>query len=310
MPAIEKSKGTQAKKDRLVKGDYAMLGTTMNPGPFDNDVSTDEVGLTEFQFYTTEHTVTEDVLNARRSRHGFERNSILLELEKYRKENEHLRFFVQKTAQDAINAMENDRKTVAREIHDSIGGNLTAIKLFMEFRMDSSNVSSCESGKSIEQIISYLTDTIKETRTICHQLNPRELEGFELTDAISKLINRVNQFFPGIQVDFEFKLSDEVISEKIKTVVYRVVQEALNNIGKHSGADAVKIRLIAVHNLIWLKVEDNGCGFDIHGLETGSYDQGFGLRGMKDRIGLCEGTFQVQSSPGKGTRLSATIPNR
>jgi signal transduction histidine kinase len=291
-----------------VKGDYAMLGTTMNPGPFDNDVSTDEVGLTEFQFYTTEHTVTEDVPNARRSRHGFERNRILLELEKYRKENEHLRLFVQKTAQDAINAMENDRKTVAREIHDSIGGNLTAIKLFMEFRMDSSNMSSCESGKSIEQIVSYLTDTIKAARTICHQLNPRELEGFELTDAISKLINRVNQFFPRIQVDFEFKLSSKAISEKVKTVVYRVVQEALNNIGKHSGADTVKIKLTELHHLILLKVEDNGCGFDIHVLETDSCDQGFGMRGMKDRIELCEGTFQVQSRPGKGTRLSATIP--
>lgn len=285
-----------------------MLGTTMNPGLFDNGVPTTGDGLTEFQFYTTEHTLTKEVANTRRSRHRFEQNSILLELEKYRKENEHLRFFVQKTAQDAINAMENDRKTVAREIHDSIGGNLTAIKLFMEFRMDSSNVSSYKSGKSIEQIISYLTDIIKETRTICHQLNPRELEDFELTDAISKLIDRVNQFFPRIQVDFEFHLSNGAISEKVKTVVYRVVQEALNNIGKHSGADTVEIKLTALHSLILLKVEDNGCGFDIHMLETDPYDQGFGMRGMRDRIELCEGTFQVQSKHGKGTRLSATIP--
>ncbi len=287
-----------------------MLDITMNQNLFYNDIPINGDELPEFPVYTTEHTVKEDVLNARLSRHGFEQSSLWLELEKYRKENEYLRLFVQKTAQDAINAMENDRKTVAREIHDSISGSLAAIKLFMEFRMNSGNVSSCENGKSIAQIISYLKDTITETRIICHQLNSRELEDFELTVAISKLIKRFNNFFPGIEVDFELEFSEEAISEKVKTVVYRVVQEALNNIGKHSGAKAVKIKLTALHNQILLKVEDNGCGFDIRERETDPYDQAFGMRGMRDRIDLCEGTFQVQSKPGKGTRLSARIPIR
>ncbi len=292
-----------------MKRGYAMLDTKMNQNLFDNDVPINGNGKPEVSVYTTDHTVTEDVLNVRLSRHGVERSGLWLELEKYRKENEHLRFFVQKTVQDAISAMENDRKAVAREIHDSIGGSLAAIKFFMEFKMDSGTVSSCENDKSIAQIINYLKDTITETRTICHQLNPRELEDLELTDAISKLIKRTNQFFPRIQVDFEFDLSNGTISEKVKTVIYRVVQEALNNIGKHSGADAVKIKLTALHNLIWLKVEDNGCGFDIRVHESDpNNDQGFGIRGMRDRITLCEGTFQVQSRPGKGTRLSATIP--
>ncbi len=286
-----------------------MLDITMNQNLFYNDIPINGDELPEFPVYTTEHTVTEDVLNARLSRHGFEQSSLWLELEKYRKENEYLRLFVQKTAQDAINAMENDRKTVAREIHDSISGSLAAIKLFMEFRMNSGNVSSCENGKSIAQIISYLKDIITETRTICHQLNSRELEDFELSVAISKLIKRFNNFFPGIDVDFELEVSEEAFSKKVKTVVYRVVQEGLNNIGKHSRADTVKIKLTTLHNQILLKVEDNGCGFDIRVLETDPYDQGFGMRGMRDRIDLCEGTFQVKSKPGKGTRLSATIPN-
>jgi len=113
---------------------------------------------------------------------------------------------------DQVKAIENDRKAVAREIHDSIGGSLTAIKLFMELRMDSANVSSCESAKPIEQIIDYLKDTIKETRTICHQLNSRALECVELAVAISKLIRRFNQFFPKIEVDIEIDVSDAVIS--------------------------------------------------------------------------------------------------
>lgn len=282
----------------------------MNQNLFDNDVPINGNGVPEVPGYSTEHTVTQDVLNVRLSRYGFERSSLWLELEKYRKENERLRIFVRKTTQHAIDAMENDRKAVAREIHDSIGGSLAAIKLFMEFRMNNGNVSSCENGKSIAQIISYLKDTITETRTICHQLHSRVLEDFELTVSVSKLIKRFNKFFPGIQVDFEIEVSKEALSEKVKTVVYRVVQEALNNIGKHSGADTVKIKLTALHNLIWLKVEDNGCGFDIRVRETDPYDQGFGIRGMRDRITLCEGTFQVKSRPGKGTRLSATIPNR
>jgi signal transduction histidine kinase len=264
--------------------------------------------MPEVPVFTTGHDVTEDVFNAGLSRHGTERSRMLLELEKYREENIRLHFLVQKTAQDAINTIENDRKAVAREIHDSIGGSLSAIKLFMEFRMDGCSVPSCESAKPIEQIIDYLKATIKETSNICHQLNARALEGIELTVAISKLIRRFNQFFPKIKVDFEIGLSDEDISEKVKTLVYRVVQEALNNIGKHSGADAVKIKLIALHHQILLEVEDNGCGFDIRVLETDPSHQGFGMRSMKDRIELCEGTFQVQSRLGKGTKLSATIP--
>ena len=292
-----------------MKRGYAMLDTRMNQNLFDNDVPINGNGKPEAPVYKTEHIATEDALNVRLSRRGGERSGLWLEMEKYRKENEHLRLFAEKTAQDAINAMENDRKAVAREIHDRIGGSLAAIKFFMEFKMDSGTVSSCENGKPIEQIINYLKDTITETRSICHQLNSRVLEDFELTVAVSELIKRFNKFFPGIEVDFELEVSEEPISEKVKTVVYRVVQEALNNIGKHSGADAVKIKLTALHNLILLKVEDNGCGFDIHVRETDPYDQGFGMRGMRERIELCEGAFQVQSKPGKGTRLSATIPN-
>lgn len=282
----------------------------MNENLFDNEVPTNGDGLSGISIYTTGHNVTEDVLDARLSRHGFGRGYLLLELEKYRKENEQLRIFVQKTAQHAINAMENDRKAVAREIHDSIGGSLAAIKLFLEFRLDSANLSSCDSGKPIEQIIRCLEETIQETSNICHQLNPRALEGFELPVAISKSIERFNQFFPNIVVDFELDLSVGAISEKVKTVVYRVVQEALNNIGKHSGADAVKIKLTTFHNQILLKVEDNGYGFDIRAVETDQSHQGFGMRAMRDRIELCEGSFQMQSKLGKETTLSATIPIR
>ncbi len=107
----------------------------MNKNLFDSKVPTDGDGSPEIPVYTTEHNVIEEVLNARLPGHGFERNSLLLELEKYRKDNEQLRFFARKTAQDAINTMENDRKAVAREIHDSICGSLAAIKLFMEFRL-------------------------------------------------------------------------------------------------------------------------------------------------------------------------------
>jgi len=288
-----------------VKGGYAI-----NKNLFDNDVPTDGDGLPEVPGYTNGHNVTKDVLNTRLSKHGFERSRLLLELEKYRKENEQLRIFLQKTAQDAINAMENDRKAVAREIHDSIGGSLAAIKSFMESGLDSADVSSCESAKPIGQIISYLKDTIKKTSNICHQLNPRELEDFELTVAISKLIKRFKQFFPKIVVNFETELSVEAISEKVKTVVYRVVQEALNNIGKHSRADNVKIKLTALHNRVLLKVEDNGCGFDIRVLKTDQSHQGFGMRAMRDRIELCEGIFLVKSKLGKGTNLLAIIPIR
>ncbi|HHP7235282.1 MAG TPA: sensor histidine kinase, partial [Desulfobacterales bacterium] len=93
------------------------------------------------------------------------------------------------------------------------------------------------------------------------------------------------------------------------TVLYRVIQEALNNIGKHSGADHVSIALTDTKNRISLKIMDNGCGFDVSKtLDTGRPLQGYGLLSMKERVEICKGNFTVSSSPGAGTRLAASIP--
>ncbi len=247
-------------------------------------------------------------------KHEFLAKNLLIELEKKRNENEQLGLSVQKMAADTIKTMENDRKAVAMDIHDSIGGTLAAIKLFMELLMDhrSNNNSrlTVEDRMQIKQLIIHLNEAIDETKRICHQLGSRELEDFTLTVAVSKLIQRFNQFLPKIEVDYELNGFDDGVSDIVKTAIYRVVQEALNNVGKHSEANAAKIKLTGFYDRILLEVKDNGCGFDVHLLAMDHSNAGFGMCGMRDRIELCGGTFLVQSKPGKGTRLSAIIPIR
>ncbi|MDX9786283.1 MAG: PAS domain S-box protein [Desulfobacterales bacterium] len=211
-----------------------------------------------------------------------------------------------------ISAMENDRKALSKEIHDSIGGSLSAIKMMLETRLHEhfKLLLPDEEITSLEQIIGYLADTIKESKRISHQMRSLALDDFGLTAAISENIKNFKQFYTDIAVDFQINVSREDIPDEITTVIYRIVQEALNNVGKHSSAGKVRIELAESDNRLSLKVEDDGCGFDVlQALDLDQTMSGFGLRSMKERVEICNGEFRVTSEPGKGTILFASIPN-
>ncbi|MDX9786279.1 MAG: PAS domain-containing protein [Desulfobacterales bacterium] len=216
---------------------------------------------------------------------------------------------LQELTRQNISVMENDRKALAKEIHDGIGGSLSAIKLLLESRVAETKALPPEGIFSLEQIIGYLADTIKESKRISYQMRSPALDEFGLTAAVAENIKKFKEYFPKIEVDFNAAIPQDEIADEIRTIVYRVVQEALTNIGKHSGADKVRIELAMGWDRLLLKVDDNGCGFDVRQtLEMDQMVSGFGLRSMKERVEICKGTFDVFSAPGKGTILSASIP--
>ncbi len=101
----------------------------------------------------------------------------------------------------------------------------------------------------------------------------------------------------------------EDLSIDAKTVLYRVLQEALNNVGRHSAADAIEIRCQKYKGWIRLKIKDNGSGFDVSRVFGNSkHIDGYGLHSMKERMEICKGKFQIHSAPGKGTTIVAAIP--
>ena len=209
-----------------------------------------------------------------------------------------------------LEAQENERKMVAQEIHDSIGGSLAAIKFALEEKLESMGQNPQPEVISLEKIISYVDTTIKETRRISAHLRPSLLDDMGLLATVSWFCREFEELHPEMQIDQELNVSEKEVSEVLKVVVYRVLQEALNNVGKHSEATRVGLQLDKEDNRLRLTVTDNGRGFDpAEKLSDSSAVGGFGLAGMRDRTMLCDGKFEIASAKGKGTTVRISLPS-
>ena len=162
---------------------------------------------------------------------------------------------------------------------------------------------------SFEKILMYLSDTIKETKRISHGLRPSTLDDLGLLVTLEEHTKKIREIYPNIDFVQHFDIEESHIPEPLKIVVYRVVQEALNNACKHSGADMVTITLAKKNDQIILKVLDNGSGFKV---APRNHDEkvleGYGIESMQDRVEIFDGTFSIESAPGKGACLSIYLP--
>jgi signal transduction histidine kinase len=208
-----------------------------------------------------------------------------------------------------LEAQETERKFVAREIHDSISGSLAAIKFALEEKLDSMGQNPSLGGISLEKIISQVDETIKESRRISAQLRPSLLDDLGLLATIAWVCREAEKLYPQIQFEQQLDVTENEIPEMLKVVVYRVLQEAVNNVAKHSGASRVRLQLTKIENRIEFSVADNGCGFDpAEKFSDSTGLSGYGLSGMRDRTLICDGKFEVTSEKGKGTTVHISLP--
>ncbi|MEJ2285811.1 MAG: response regulator [Desulfobacterales bacterium] len=208
-----------------------------------------------------------------------------------------------------LDAQENERKLVAQEIHDSIGGSLAAIKFALEEKLESMGQNPQSEVISLEKIVSYVDTTIKETRRISAHLRPSLLDDIGLLATISWFCREFEKLHPEMQIDQQLNVAEHAVPEMLKVVVYRVLQEALNNVGKHSEATRVWLQLDKGDNRLKLTVTDNGRGFDpAEKFSDSTVAAGFGLSGMRDRTTLCDGDFEIISEKGKGTTVHISLP--
>jgi signal transduction histidine kinase len=208
-----------------------------------------------------------------------------------------------------LDAQENERKRVAQEIHDSLGGSLAAIKFALEEKLESMEQNPSPEVITLEKIISHVDDAISESRRISANLRPSLLDDLGLLATLSWFCREFEKLHPHIQIEKQLDVKEDEIPEIIKVVVYRVLQEAMNNVAKHSNAKRVRLQLVKQHNRIELDVADNGCGFDPEEKfsETSTFG-GFGLQSMRDRTMLCDGKFEIASKKGKGTTVHISLP--
>jgi PAS domain S-box-containing protein len=204
---------------------------------------------------------------------------------------------------ELLTVQENERKRVARELHDGIGQTLAAIKFGLESKLSQMGKKKPPLGISLESIISLAQNGIEESRRIQMDLRPSILDDLGILATIGWFIREFRRVYAHIQIERQTEIKEEEVPEFLKIAFFRVMQEALNNIAKHSEADSVRLLLRKVEDTIELTVEDNGIGFD---LETAG--KGMGLTSMRERTELSGGTFRVESAPGRGTTVRASWP--
>jgi PAS domain S-box-containing protein len=201
-----------------------------------------------------------------------------------------------------IASQEAERQRIAGELHDSLGQNLSIIK--NRARLASQQCPKPEAATHLEAIERLVGESIDETRNLAHNLRPAHIEQVGLTASLQEMIREVSQ---STEVHFERRVEnvDGVFKGDAATNIYRIVQEALNNVLKHSKARQAAITVERDVRSVRLRIADDGIGFDTRQPTT---RRGLGLTSMTERVRMLSGNFSIQSAPGHGTQLAIELP--
>ncbi|MGZ8715667.1 MAG: GAF domain-containing protein [Gaiellaceae bacterium] len=211
----------------------------------------------------------------------------------------------QRIARDAlrriVNAQELERRRLARELHDETGQALSSILLGLK-TLDE-KVESDGAREAVSYVRELVVATLRDVRRLAIELRPKVLDDFGLVPALERLSETFGGQ-TGIGVRFESGLAGERLPAEVETALYRIVQESLTNIVKHSRARNISIVLVRKPSAVAAVIEDDGQGFDPAAVREG----GLGLVGMRERVGLLDGRLQIESIEGSGTTLVAEVP--
>lgn len=233
--------------------------------------------------------------------------SIRYAIERKRAEEEHQKLLEQRIRSLAIiEAQENERRRISRELHDGLGQLLSAAKLNIGMIEFAQNQSKERAGEILKQIDTIVSKAIVEARRIAHDLRPTTLDDFGLIPALRILCQEFSKL-TGIKVKFQVSQLLERIEPKVEIAIYRIIQESFNNISKYAEATEVSLDLYRKENYVYVRVKDNGSGFDVDSSKSKKTGHGFGLLNMKERAELVGGKVEILSTPGQGTEVLLEI---
>ncbi|MEJ0018421.1 MAG: sensor histidine kinase [Acetobacteraceae bacterium] len=207
-----------------------------------------------------------------------------------------------------VTAQEAERKRIARELHDSLGQYLTALRLGFG-AVEPYCAHNATAQQRLNELKGLAADLGRELSRMAWELRPMALDDLGLQRAVTQYLEEWAER-SRLQIDLEINLPERRLPQRMETALFRVLQEAITNVVKHSGADRVGVVLQATSREISLVVEDDGKGFD---LDTGADGrrpgiEHLGLLGVRERLGLVAGTLEVESSPLGGTTVYVRIP--
>lgn len=205
-------------------------------------------------------------------------------------------------------AHEEESKRIGRELHDGLAQTLSAIKVWVEAALSQvSQDNLTEMTKSLESVVPLAQNAVEEVRRISKNLRPAILDDFGIIATVSWLCQEFETIYPGIGVEKEIDIEESEVPDVLKIVIFRISQEALNNIAKHSEANQVRLSLKKGDSIIELTISDNGTGFDVEQVLSGELpERGLGLASMRERATLSGGTFFIESHKGTGTTVRAS----
>lgn len=212
-------------------------------------------------------------------------------------------------ARQLIDSQEQERRRIAAELHDSLGQHLIVIKN----RALLGSMKSVDGLKDqFDEISASATQSIEEVKQISYNLRPHHLDRLGLATSIKAMVERISdasEITCTVRIPPELSMAGAVPKDQ-EINVYRIVQESLNNIVKHSGASQATIDIANQGSGLVITIADNGKGFDAKAASAAAIGSGFGLAGVTERVGMLGGRHSVVSTPGEGTTVTIVLPDR
>ena len=200
-----------------------------------------------------------------------------------------------------VDAQEMERRTISRELHDQVGQTLNAVLVEAANLAKRIQADDAVSLRYLDNIRKFADSSVNSIRDIALLLRPSMLDDLGLIPALEWQAREVSRR-SGIKVEVTAENVSDSLPDEMRTCIYRVVQEALHNVFRHSAAKSAVVTVRQDDSSLFLSVEDDGCGFDPE------KTRGLGMLGMEERVRQLGGQFEVQSAPGKGTVLRVTLP--
>ena len=205
-----------------------------------------------------------------------------------------------------LTIQEEERRRVARDLHDSVGQTLTGIKFMVEAAVGGPWPEDRQPGmERLRSLVPTIQDAVEEVRRISTELRPSILDDLGLLPTIAWYFREFEKAHPRLAVEQRLTLTESDVPAVLRTPIFRILQEATNNAAKHSGARRLLIRLDDGGGRLRLRVEDDGLGFDPAAPQVEGGNGGSGLSSMRERTELSGGAFTLRAAPDAGTIIEA-----
>ena len=223
------------------------------------------------------------------------------------KQSDHLQEELRRLSRQILSAQEDERKKISRELHDVIAQTLTGINVRLASLKKGASASTKDLDENIARTQQWVDHSVSIVPRFVRELRPTILDDLGLIPALHTFMKGFRKQ-TGMQVSLSAFAAVEQLTSERRTVLYRIAQEALNNVSRHAHASRVQVKIQRLNGAVCMTIKDDGKGFPAEYIMHSKKNKRLGLLGMRERLDMVGGKFTVTSAPSKGTCVLAQIP--